>query len=399
MPGSAEARGRRAENRIRSTTFLAVPVVVFLAVLGFIVPNVMSERHSPTDFGAVGDGQVDDTAALQRSLDALESGDTLEIPQGMVFRHTDVLTVRVPCVRLAGGGALVATDEARSAVFVDAPHVVLDGITLKVQATSRRWDAYEQMKLRVGPHAGVTVRDVTIEGSAAAGVYVGPGASDFLIEDVRVSSTRADGVHVTGGAYDGVVRRPVVSAAGDDGVAVVSYEADGAPVRRVRIEDATVRGGHWGRGLTVVGGEDVTIAGGRVLGSNAAGLYVASEGEPYWTLAPERVRVTGLVIERANTNPQVEHGAVMVYAGRDDQSPTDVEVSGLTVRHTRPGAPWHVGVLAEPGAQVAGIRFTDVDITGPGVPFVATNVPTDSCTRVRWTMDGMPVPDVVARPR
>ncbi len=397
--GSADSTGRRGWSPIRSVLFVAVPVVVLVAVFGVLVPRVTSRTHSPTDYGAVGDGRVDDTAALQRSLDALKPGDTLEFPERLTFRHSDVLTVRVPRVRLAGSGALVATDEARSAVFVDAPHVLLDGITLRAETTSRRWYAYEQMKLRLGPYPGVTVRDVAIEGSAAAGIYVGGGASDFFIEDVRVSGARADGIHVTGGAHDGVVRRPVVSGAGDDGVAVVSYEADGTPVRRVRIEEATVRDGYWGRGLSVVGGEDVIIAGGRVVRSNAAGLYVASEGAPYWTQAPRRVRVTGLVVEEANTNPDVEHGAVLVHAGRSDQTPAEIDVSGLTVRHTRPGAPWHVGVLADPGARVTDVVFADVDITGEGTPFVGTNVPADCCARLRWTVDGTPIPDVGARPR
>ncbi|WP_170121351.1 glycosyl hydrolase family 28-related protein [Geodermatophilus tzadiensis] len=352
-----------------------------------------ARRWTPMDFGAAGDGRTDDTSALQRALDALRPGDTLVLPEGRTFLHSDVLTIRVPTTRLAGGGSLVAVEEARSAVVVDADDVIVDGVTLEMRSTSRRWDAFEQMKLRVAGHSGVVVRRVTIDGSAAAGIYVGTGASGFRVEDVRVRDTRADGLHVTGGAHDGVVQGVVASETGDDGVAVVSYLGDGVPVRRVRIEDVTVRDNTWGRGVSVVGGEDITVVDGLVERSSAAGLYVASEGAPYDTFAPRRVDVSGFRVVAGNTDPSVGHGAVLVYGGRPDRPPSDVAISGLMVRATRDGAPWEVGVVAEPGASVRDVTFTDVTVAGPGPAFVAAGVDPDCCPRIGWVVDGSAVPD------
>ena len=376
----------------RTTAVLAVCLVVLSLVAG---PAAAAEprTYTPMDFGAAGDGSTDDTLALQQALDSLAPGDTLVIPGGRSFLHSDVLAVRVPGVRLTGAGTLVATNEARSAVVLDADDVQVDGITLRMESTSRRWVAFEQMKLRLGSHTGITVRSVAIDGAAAFGVYVGTGAADFLVEDVRVRDSRADGIHVTGGAHDGVVRRPDVSGTGDDGVAVVSYERDGSPVRRVRIEDATVGANSWGRGISVVGGEDITITGGAVHGSSSAGLYVASEGAPWFTFAPRRVSVTGLSIDAANTDTSIEHGAVLLYAGRPEQPVTGIDLSRLTITRTTAGAAWHVGVVAEPGAWVDDVTFSDVSISGPGEPFAA-NVDPGCCARLRWTVDGSPVADV-----
>ena len=68
------------------------------------------------------------------------------------------------------------------------------------------------MKLRLADHTGIVVRNVVIDGSSAAGVYVGSGVSNFLLENLQVRDTRADGIHITGTAHDGVVtearRRP-----------------------------------------------------------------------------------------------------------------------------------------------------------------------------------------------
>ncbi len=374
---------------------LAVLLAVALAVLG----GGSGGRHAtPADSGAVGDGRTDDTRALQSALDRLRPGDTLVLPEGRSFVHSDVLRIRVPGVRLTGGGSLVAVEEARSAVVVEADDVVVDGVTLEMRDTSRRWDAYEQMKLRVAGHTGVVIRHVTIEGSAAAGVYVGPGAADFLVEDVRVQDTRADGVHVTGGSHDGVIRRVVATGTGDDGIAVVSYLADGAPVRRIHVQDVEVRDNTWGRGISVVGGDQVTIEDALVQRTRAAGLYIASEGTPYDTYAPRQVVVRRVRIEGGNQDPSVGHGAVLVYAGRPDQPPTDVTVSGLTVRLTRADAPWEVGVVAEPDAEVRRITLADVSVTGDGTPFATAGVPADCCTRTDWRLDDSALPDVLPSP-
>ncbi|NAZ81097.1 hypothetical protein GTR02_04620 [Kineococcus sp. R8] len=342
---------------------------------------------SPGDFGARGDGVADDTAALQRALDALAPGDTLRVPRGQVFRHTDILTIRTAGVRVTGPGALLATNEARSEVFVDADRVVLDGgLVLRMGVTTRRWDAFEQMKLRVGGRSGVVVRDVTIDGAAAAGLYVGSGASGFQLDDVRVRGTRADGIHITGAAHDGVVRRPVVEGTGDDGVAVVSYENDGAPVRRITVESPKVTGNSWGRGISVVGGEDITYRDVQVTRANAAAVYIASEGAPFHTYAPRRVRVLGGVLDGANANPTVDHGAVLVYAGRPDMTPSDVLVSRMTIRNTRVGASWQVGVIADTGAGVSDVRFDTFALHGGGNAFTA-NV-SGGFVRSNWRVQG-----------
>ncbi len=170
---------------------------------------------------------------------------------------------------------------------------------------------------------------------------------------------------------------------------------DGTPVRRVRVEDVEVRDNTWGRGVSVVGGEQIAIQDAEIERSSSAGLYIASEGAPYDTFAPRDVVASGIRVEAANTDPSVGHGAVLVYAGRPDQPPTDVLVSGLTVAMTRGGTPWEVGVVAEPGAEVRGIGFVDVTVVSAGTPFAAAGVPTTCCTRTDWTVNGSAVPDVV----
>ena len=346
-------------------------------------PAATPDLH-PEAFGATGDGR-DDTAALQRALDALQPGQALSLPAGRTYRHGEVLVMRVPGSRLGGRGRLLATREERSSLQVQADDVAVRDVTLAVASSRRRWTGLPQHRLVLGRHAGITVSGVRVTGSAGAGVYV-DGASGFRLDDLRVSGTRADGIHLTGGASDGLVRRPVVSRSGDDGVAVVSYADDPATTRRVRVESPVVRTTTWGRGISVVGGQDVVFTDVRVSGTSAAGIYVATEGAPFFTRSTTRVVVRGARVDDANTDARVDHGAVLVSAGRAGTEVSDVALSDVTVRGTRAGASRQVGVLAGPG-DVADVRLSSFDVRGGGQAFAAT-APDDGYRVARLVVDG-----------
>ena len=115
---------------------------------------------TPEQFGAKGDGVADDTAAVQSALNSVRAGGTVTLPAGKTYRHTAVLRMSVAGTTLNGSGTLLATNEAASAVYLAADNITVDGPTLKMGATTRRWVAFEQMKLRLGRFAGIVVRNV-----------------------------------------------------------------------------------------------------------------------------------------------------------------------------------------------------------------------------------------------
>ena len=346
--------------------------------------------RTPEDYGAVGDGEADDTAALQAALDGLRPGDTLELVQGRTYRHADVLRIGVPDSAVTGAGTLLASTEERSALMVQAAGVELAGVTLRISGTTKRFTGLEQHRLVLGRHAGIVVRGVSVEGSAGAGVYV-EGSSDFRLEQLRVSDTRADGIHMTGGAHDGVVLQPVVMRSGDDGVAVVSYDADPETTRGITVQSPRVESTTWGRGVSVVGGEDVVYRDVHVQDSNAAAIYIATEGEPFFTRSTRGVRVLGAELLRANTSEQVDHGAVLVASQGQDRTISDVLIEQVSIQDTRAAASRQVGVLGEDGS-VEGVTLRAVAVDGGGELFSATAGP-DSYRLAEWVVDGQAVPD------
>ncbi|MEP6563373.1 MAG: hypothetical protein ABJD68_20120 [Nakamurella sp.] len=129
-----------------------------------------------TQYAACNGG--DDTAGLKNAIAALNTGDTLVIPAGVTCQHSDVLDIKTPGVHLSGPGTMVATNEARSSVWLDADNIVVEGgLTLKAINVTKRWSDTQQHKLWLANgHTGITVQDTTIDGSAAAGIFIN-GAS------------------------------------------------------------------------------------------------------------------------------------------------------------------------------------------------------------------------------
>lgn len=331
----------------------------------------------------------DSTSLLQSMFDALRPGDTLTLaPQ--IYRHSGVLTIRVPGVTIIGNGAtLYATNDSTSAVKILADNVTLKDLTLGAAQTGPRYYAPEQHKLVImADH--VTVTDVVINGSAGAGIYI-DDSGYFELNDVRVIRSRADGIHMTNGSHDGVVNNPYTEWTGDDGVAVVSYLPDRAISRNITINNPTVNGTVWGRGVSVVGGQNITYNNITVSNTDSAGIYVASEWS-YNTHGVTGVRINGGTVTNANTNPATVHGAILLYAGNAGTRLDDVTVTNLTVRNTPVTAGRIFGMITENGGAFSNIVFSNLTLQQAGpLPAWYANAPASAYRLISIVLNGAPV--------
>jgi hypothetical protein len=358
------------------------------AAAGALCPARASRPKPPADavdvrrFGVRGDGQQDDTVALQRALDSLSNGQWLVFPPGR-YRHHARLVLQRPGVTLFGYGAtLHATNPDDQALLIQASGVRVMGFTLTAVTDERRHAPW-QSRLAIWRHGqglppvhDIELRDNRIlesgppgsplaNSSSSAAIFV-HNVHGFVVLGNEVRRSLSDGIHITGGARQGQVIGNTIRESGDDMIAVVSYLGHLAvgedrpeaiarelPQRRlhglvqdVLIADNDVAGQYWGRGISVVGGEQVSIVNNRIdATTHGAGVYIARE-QGWGTFGVRNVRVAGNHITRVQTTSaaysvlslpdrikRTGHGAVELVAHQfDDEAKWPELRQALTVQ-------------------------------------------------------------------
>lgn len=343
------------------------------------------------DFGAVGDGQTDDSDAIKRAIQSLSSGGTVVFDSGKTYLKRKLITVKKSGVKLWGYGSTiysyVAADQlrvpergAQVAFFLAAPDTAAYGMTIVTNMRKR--------PLGLPGYAGIfltSTRQEAIDNrfEYTANGVITQGATNFLIARNVVYRTTADGIHMTTGSTGGHVACNVVRENGDDMVAVVDYGNGEPQMSDFLIEDNDLAGNYWGRGITVSGGRDVTIRRNKIaLTSNAAAIYMVSE-ESFKTRNIRNVLIEdNQILNSQNTTPAYNpinnfrrgsHGAIEV-AGEGDRRVADV----LFRRNSIDGAGFDA---IRTRGNVCGIGFSLTEIANVRfAPINLENLPDDQCT-------------------
>ena len=295
---------------------------------------------------------ADETASLQAIFDNLKPGGSVTL-ESRVYQHSGVVAINVPNVTVIGNGAtLVATSDRTSSVQILANGVAVINLNLAAPLNGPRYSANDQHKLLV--HADdVTLHDITVNGSASGGVFI-YDSHRFHLDGIKVLHTRADGIHMTDGSSDGEVSNVYTEGTGDDGVAVVSYSPQfkpefGGRCRNIVIRNVVVNGTTWGRGVSVVGGENVRYDNVNVSGTSGAGIYVSTEGDPFFTQSTNNVVIHSGSVTAAGWTPGLAMGAIAVYGAHAGVLTSDVTIADIAVRDTQPGAERDIRVSVQDG--------------------------------------------------
>jgi hypothetical protein len=342
---------------------------------------------------AQSDPPDDSTAALQAMFDNLKPGATLTLDP-RIYPHGGVITINVPNVHIEGNGAtLEATNDLTSSVQIRANGVSVSNLNLTAPIGGPRYSANEQHKLYVHGD-GVRLNGITITGSAAAGVFL-DGATNFVLDRVTVRDSRADGIHMTMGSSNGQVNNPLTERTGDDGVAVVSYGpqfgSSAGPCSNIVINSPVVNGTTGGRGVSVVGGNNITYRNVQVSGTSGAGVYISTEGAPFFTQSVNGATVAGGTVTGANNTPGNAMGALAIYGENPGMVTSNVTVSDLTIVNTPESAQRIIAVAVNNGGAVSNIALRNIAIEQQSqLPVLFTNVPRETYTLSGITLNGSP---------
>lgn len=284
----------------------------------------------------------DQADALQKAFDSLRAGQRLVIAPGRyVVGHS--LAVTVPQAVISGYGAtLAATNPADQTLVMSGAGSTLVGVTLAGTGTTRLTTP-ESTKVEV-TGADVQVLGVTIQGGASAGIFVF-GGNGIAIVGNTVRATLADGIHTTYGSTNVLVQNNTVTGTGDDLIAVVSYLGDGGLSSNVLIDHNSVSGNAWGRGITVVGGQGVTISNNTVDGvEKAAGILVAQE-DSWKTYGSSNVVIAGNTVTNIQ-NSNVNNGLQPTQQGAIELDTWTGAVSSVAVTDNRVSGSGYAGFRA-----------------------------------------------------
>lgn len=324
-----------------------------------------------TDFGAVCNGSFNNSTAIANTVSAAKSrGLAVFVPAG-VCAYGNV--IRLDGVKLLGTGdasVLHALNPSRESIFVSGNGAGVSRIRLTGARSSVRLAAWEATRITLFGATHFAIDNVTIEGSAAAGIQTAQSANHGTISNNRIKNTLADSIHITDEASYIEVENNRIENSGDDGIAVVSYRGDGGLVHHITARDNVILNNRWGRQMSVVGGSNVLYENNRLENNlaSAACLYIAQEAS-YATHGSRDVTLRHNTLRNCG-GASTGHGAVMLYSDGQEAN-TSIAIVRNDIQQSQRGirifSPMNTRVTVDSN-RVQGAS-TPVDINTPGVAF------------------------------
>jgi hypothetical protein len=252
-----------------------------------------------TSYGAACDDSTDDTAAIQNTIDAASSGDTIVFPSGSCRYSDNIYVSGKSDLMLVGAGiystTLKATDPDHSAIRIQySSDIIVDDLTVYSLNTTGRSGSPDADGFYVFDNVGVNFHYVRVMNTSAAGIHI-DGSTYVGVYDSQLIDTWADGVHVAGDAagqnYSVTISNNYAENTGDDSFSCVGYNYRNQFVgfySNTSINSAS-------SGVTVEGCEYVEVHSNLIEGSAYAGIRVGSGGSgPNQYTAEVDVRWNGL---------------------------------------------------------------------------------------------------------
>jgi hypothetical protein len=309
----------------------------------------------------------DDAERIQKLFDSLRPFQRLVIQPGnyVVGRS---LRLAVDGVKISGYGAtFVATNPEDQALFVSGKGAVLAGLSFRGVGRERLTTPESAKVVLTGQD--IQVLDTTVDGGASGGIFV-LGGHRIVIAGNVVRNTLADGIHTTGGASDVLITGNTVGDTGDDMIAVVSYRDNKVVSRNVLATGNTLLGNAWGRGMSVVGGADVTFENNTVRGVQAAAGILVAQEDQWDTFGVDNVIVRNNRISDIenviypNGELPAQHAAIDVNTGGG--TVTRVRIEGNVISHASYGGVRMLGNVCRfeiDGTQLSDVQGTPINLS------------------------------------
>ena len=260
-----------------------------------------------TDFGATPNDGSDDTGAIQAAMNGMSSGGTLVFPAGE-YRYSNTLSLRHDNVALWGyeGAYLHNTrsdDSYVRQIVIRGNGSGIYGFRISTQRHTRGSSGADYL-IVLTDGTNQEAMDNQLEWG---GIHITGGTSGYRVSGNSVVDSTADSIRHTDGATNGVVTGNYVRGAGDDMISVVSTKGERKNAG-ITIEGNDLADQYWGRGISVVGGDNITIRNNRISGTACCAAILVAQESVYNTMGVRNVVVEGNVISHVQTQGQPKNG-------------------------------------------------------------------------------------------
>jgi hypothetical protein len=274
-------RSRRIDRRSVSVALGGLlPLLAMLPAAGVMAavpgkPADVTQCIAITSHGARSKGP-DATAAIRAAIVAAKatSARCIYVPPGTYSMTRFVVDGAVKMIGAGGTSILYAPNPANRQIKLTGSSTGLYDLSIRTYGTHRTNDN-EAVWIEQGAREWV-IDNLTIDGGNGPGIITYGGYNGRITRN-RIFNTRSDSIHVSGGAHHIYIAGNKVRNSGDDNIAVVTYAYHPVNTYQVLIENNDVGQHSWGRGISVVGGEHVTIRNNKITRSSDAGVYIAAE--------------------------------------------------------------------------------------------------------------------------
>jgi hypothetical protein len=172
---------------------------------GSVATNVevkLAQTVSVKDFGAVGDGIVDDTSAIQTAIDNISAGSVLYFPNG-TYKTSSALTIEKSLTLLGDAGRQTfdnSWDDENGSVIhcVSLSDNIINVAPTNISNNRLRFGAQNLCLrgARISPGGATTGQGLYIDGRAQSGTAV-----HFFFQNLSICEAKEQGLYITGAVY------------------------------------------------------------------------------------------------------------------------------------------------------------------------------------------------------
>ncbi len=302
---------------------------------------------SVTAYGATPNDTTDDWTAIDNALKAGQAqGKGVWFPAG-TFRQSRRLSVPAG-VTVKGAGIWhtqlfgyinppVTEESALAGLSILGNDVSISDLRLTASITTR-----EKTRPAISNHNGAAnfrVENVWIE-YFNTGVWLSGNGYKGVVRSNRVRLTYADAMHATYNERDTLFENNHVRGCGDDGIATVSSIPPSnslGPATNITARFNTIVANYWGRGMSVVGGNNILYEDNLIYDqAYAAGMLIATEPS-YATYGIDGVTYRRNTIVRCGGESYIGsgHGAVTISIQRAGTQALNLNVLENEIRNSK----------------------------------------------------------------